>query len=67
MYWTWRGAAWLTAAGWATLALLATTTWLLPWYPVWWLPIAAMLRSPWQRYVAAAMTAFVIIAQLPLK
>jgi hypothetical protein len=67
MYWTWRGADWLTAAGWATLALLATTTWLLPWYPVWWLPIAAMLRSPVQRYVGVALTALVIVLQLPLK
>jgi hypothetical protein len=67
IYWAWRGADWLTAAGWATLALLATTTWLLPWYLVWWLPIAAMLRSPTQRYVATALTVFVIALQLPLK
>jgi hypothetical protein len=67
IYWAWRGADWLTAAGWATLAVLATTTWLLPWYLVWWLPIAAMLRSPTQRHVAAALTVFVIALQLPLK
>jgi alpha-1,6-mannosyltransferase len=67
MYWTWRGADWLTAAGWAMFALLATTTWLLPWYPVWWLPIAAVLRSPAQRYVGVALTVLVIALQLPLK
>ena len=41
-----RGADWLESAGWATLALLATTTWLLPWYLVWFLPLAALARRP---------------------
>jgi hypothetical protein len=67
LYWAWRGADWLTAAGWASFALLATTTWLLPWYLVWWLPIAAMLRSPTQRYVCCALTALIVALQLPLK
>ena len=33
---------WIAPAGWATLALLATTAWLLPWYVVWVLPLAAI-------------------------
>ena len=37
-----RHGNWLVAAGWGTFALLLTTSWLLPWYVVWLLPIAAM-------------------------
>ncbi len=33
---------WIAPAGWATLALLVTTAWLLPWYVVWLLPLAAL-------------------------
>ena len=43
---TWRGRIdWLTAAGWATLALLASTAWLVPWYVVWLLPLAALAHD----------------------
>ncbi len=37
-----RGADWRTAAGWATLGLLLCTAWLLPWYAIWPLPLAAL-------------------------
>jgi hypothetical protein len=61
-----RGSDWLTGAGWATFAVLATTTWLLPWYVIWWLALAALLRSSNQRLVALGLTVFVIAAQMPL-
>jgi hypothetical protein len=38
----WRGADWIACAGWATLGLLSTTAWLVPWYVVWLLPLAAV-------------------------
>jgi hypothetical protein len=41
----WRageGGDWITPAGWATLALLVTTAWLVPWYVIWLLPLAAV-------------------------
>jgi alpha-1,6-mannosyltransferase len=60
-----RGADWLESAGWATLALLATTTWLLPWYLVWFLPLAALARRPHQRIAALGLTALVLAFQLP--
>ena len=41
----WRGRDWISAAGWATLALLVATQWLLPWYLVWLLPLAALARD----------------------
>ncbi|HEX5146968.1 MAG TPA: glycosyltransferase 87 family protein [Conexibacter sp.] len=40
---TWRRRIeWIAAAGWATLALLLSTAWLVPWYVVWLLPLAAV-------------------------
>src|SRR5581483_5931918 len=39
----WRGRLeWITAAGWATAALLLATSWLVPWYAAWLLPLAAL-------------------------
>ena len=61
----WRGSDWL-AAGWATFVVLITTTWFLPWYIVWWLPIAALLASSNQRIVALGLTVLVIALQMPL-
>jgi alpha-1,6-mannosyltransferase len=48
-----RGADWRVAAGWSTLALLLATAWLLPWYAVWLLPLAAVGRD--RRLCAATL------------
>jgi glycosyl transferase family 87 len=40
--WTWRGGDWVVGAGWATLGLLLATSWILPWYLIWLLPLAAV-------------------------
>ena len=37
-----RGHDWVDAAGWGTLALLLSTAWLMPYYVVWLLPLAAL-------------------------
>jgi alpha-1,6-mannosyltransferase len=60
-----RGGSWLVAAGWGTFALLATTLWLLPWYVIWLLPIAAVTGDRKLRYATIAMCAFVIGMRLP--
>jgi hypothetical protein len=39
---TLRGADWVNAAGWSTFALLLSTAWLMPYYLVWLLPLAAL-------------------------
>ena len=57
---------WITAAGWSTLALLATTTWILPWYLVWLLPLAALGESRALRSATLVLCAFVLITRLPL-
>ena len=33
-------------AGWATLALLVASAWLVPWYALWLLPLAALAARP---------------------
>jgi hypothetical protein len=60
---TWRGADWITSAGWATLALLLTSTFLMPWYLVWLLPLAALGRSVALRRATIATMAFLIVAR----
>ena len=42
---TWRGYDWIAASGWALLAIAVTSTWLLPWYIVWSLPLAVLTRD----------------------
>jgi hypothetical protein len=57
---TWRGMPWIDAAAWSAVALLLAITWLMPWYVVWLLPLAAFSRSPGPRVAAVAVTVFVI-------
>lgn len=57
---------WLSGAGWATLALLACTAWLMPWYIVWALPLAALSTSVWLRRAMVAFLAFVVLTFLPV-
>jgi hypothetical protein len=39
---TWRGQDPIRMAGWATLAILLCSAWLVPWYLLWLLPLAAL-------------------------
>jgi alpha-1,6-mannosyltransferase len=55
---------WLDGAAWATAALMAATSWLLAWYIVWLVPLAALARSRWLQLVAAGFTGFVILARM---
>jgi hypothetical protein len=48
---------WVTAAGWGIVALLVTSTFLLPWYVVWLLPFAALSRSRGLRTATLVLTA----------
>ena len=45
MWRTWRGYDWVTASGWALLAISVTSTWLLAWYILWPLPLAVVSRD----------------------
>jgi alpha-1,6-mannosyltransferase len=61
-----RRGNWLVMAGWGTFALLVTTTWLLPWYVIWLLPIAAMTGDRKLRIATLALSVFVIGMRVPL-
>jgi len=62
---TWRGRMdWLTAAGWATLALLLSTAWLVPWYVVWVLPLAAVARDPRLRGATLLFCLYVVTTRV---
>jgi len=50
---TWRGYDWVAASGWALLAISVTSTWLLAWYILWPLPLAAVTRD--RRLLAATL------------
>jgi alpha-1,6-mannosyltransferase len=62
---TWRGADWVTCAGWATLALLLGTAWLLPWYATWLTPLAALGTSRRLRVATVVFIAYVCATRIP--
>lgn len=66
LLWTYRGGDWLRAAAWATFGLLLATAWLLPWYLLWPLPLAALSRDNFLKLSILAMTAYQLGARIPL-
>jgi hypothetical protein len=61
-----RGADWRVAAGWSTVALLLSTAWLLPWYVVWLLPLAAVGGDRRLLAAALAFSAYGVLIHLSL-
>jgi hypothetical protein len=61
-----RGADWRAMAGWAMLALLLSSAWLLPWYAIWLLPLATASDSRRLRIATLAFCAYAILIHLPL-
>jgi len=60
-----RRGDWVANAGWATLALLMTLAWLMPWYVIWVAPLAAISSSPRLRRATLLFTLFIIVTFLP--
>jgi alpha-1,6-mannosyltransferase len=61
----WQGRTdWLAGAGWATLALLAASTTVMPWYVSWSLPLAALGNDRRLVRGAVVMTGIVLGLQL---
>jgi Glycosyltransferase family 87 len=56
---------WINGAGWSTFALIASLAWLVPWYVVWLLPLAALGTSVRLRRVSLALTVFLILSFAP--
>jgi alpha-1,6-mannosyltransferase len=60
---TWRGYDWIAASGWGMLAITVTTTWLMPWYTVWPLPLAVISRDRRLLVATLAIQAIWVIHQ----
>jgi len=60
---TWRGYDWVAASGWTLLAISVTSTWLLAWYTLWSLPLAAVSRDRRLLVATLAVQALFIIHQ----
>jgi hypothetical protein len=61
----WRRREAIAASGWASVALLLTLSWVLPWYVLWVLPLAALAGSRRLRNVALVLGAYLIVAWAP--
>lgn len=66
LLWTARGADPVRAAGWAALGLLVATAWMVPWYVIWLLPLAAVSRDRPLIAGAVALTLFQAINAVPV-
>ncbi len=64
--WAWRTRNWIVGAGYATLALLLTLSWSLPWYVLWLLPFAALARARALRVAALLISLYLMLAWIPL-
>lgn len=56
---------WLSGAGWATLVLIVSLAWLVPWYLVWLLPLAALSTNVRLRQAALGLTVFLVLTFMP--
>jgi len=63
---TWRGADPIRMAGWATLALLVASAWLVPWYALWLLPLAALAADRGLAVATGALCAWMLVIAVPL-
>lgn len=63
---TWRGADPLRMAGWTTFALLVASAWLVPWYALWLLPLAALAGDRRLELATGALCAWMLVIAVPL-
>jgi alpha-1,6-mannosyltransferase len=61
-----RGADPIAMAGWATLAILIASAWLVPWYVLWLLPLAALAGDRRLVWATIALCAWMLPIAIPL-
>ena len=61
------GAGWIAPAGWATLALLVASAWLVPWYAIWLMPLAALGGDRRLLGASIAFCAYMMVIAMPLE
>ena len=64
MWRTWRGYDWVSASAWTLLAIAVTSTWLLAWYTLWSLPLAAVSRDRRVLYATLAVQVLFVVHQI---
>jgi hypothetical protein len=62
----WKRRDAITASGWASVALLVTLSWVLPWYVLWVLPLAALSTSRRLRTAALVIGVYMIVVWVPI-
>jgi alpha-1,6-mannosyltransferase len=63
---TWGGENPVRAAGWATFAILVASAWLVPWYILWLLPLAALAFDRGLMAASIALSAWMLVIAVPL-
>jgi alpha-1,6-mannosyltransferase len=63
---TWRGENPVRAAGWATFAILVASAWLVPWYALWLLPLAALAGDLTLMAASVALCGWMLVITVPL-
>jgi hypothetical protein len=61
----WRGADPLVCAGWAAIALVLTLTSVMPWYLLWFLPLAVLGHSRRLQVASAIVGVLLVVASQP--
>jgi alpha-1,6-mannosyltransferase len=62
----WRRRSLMEATGWAFLALVVASTWLLGWYTIWSLPFAAVARDRRLLLATLAVQAYFVANHIPI-
>ena len=60
-------AGWIAPAGWATVALLVASAWLVPWYAIWLMPLAALGGDRRLLVASIAFCAYMMVIAMPLE
>jgi hypothetical protein len=64
---TWRGRIdWIEASAWATLTLILSLSWLVPWYVMWLLPLVALTSSRALWKAALVLSVYLVLVFLPV-
>ena len=63
---TWRGENPVRAAGWATFAILVASAWLVPWYALWLLPLAALAGDTVLMAASVVLCGWMLVIAVPL-
>lgn len=67
MHRTWRGRSEpIAMAAWTTLAVLVASAWLVPWYALWLLPLAALVADRRLWIASFALSAWMLAIAVPL-